>query len=105
MQDDMQEGLTEEEIQGGDGGVVGIMKTKSEEPMQPTRMSIRIAGQPNTLNMVEDGVRNQNHDGSIPGTNLNSLNSFVVLDDEDICARALEMGVNLILLIWKKIII
>jgi hypothetical protein len=31
---------------------------------------------------------------NIPGTNLNTHNSFALLDDEDILNRALEMGVN-----------
>ncbi|KAK1697578.1 hypothetical protein QYE76_014275 [Lolium multiflorum] len=31
---------------------------------------------------------------NIPGTNLNTFNSFALLDDDDIVARALEMGVN-----------
>jgi hypothetical protein len=31
---------------------------------------------------------------NIPGTNLNTYNSFALLDDEEIVTRALEMGVN-----------
>jgi hypothetical protein len=42
---------------------------------------------------VVDGTRTQQaRDTS--GTNLNAFNSFAVLDDDDICSRALEMGVN-----------
>jgi hypothetical protein len=42
---------------------------------------------------VVDGTRTQ-HSRDTSGTNLNSFNSFSILDDEDICSRALEMGVD-----------
>jgi hypothetical protein len=84
MQDEMQESLTQEEHMAINSKV---------QVEQPIRASSRIAGMPTTTNRTEDGTRLHNQAGSIPGTNLNSVNSFAVLDDEDICARALEMGV------------
>jgi hypothetical protein len=70
------------------------MEARTEQARQSTRMSTRIASQATTIGRVDDGVRHQNQTGAIPGTNLNSVNSFVALDDDDICARALEMGIN-----------
>jgi hypothetical protein len=81
---------------------VGRMETRSREPMHPTRMNTRIDGQPNAMNRVEDGVRHQNQSGSIPGTNLNSLNSFAILDD---VLELWKWVLILILLIWKRLII
>jgi hypothetical protein len=41
--------------------------------------------------MIEQG---QPLKKDMSGTTLNTFNSFVVLNDEDIMARALEMGVS-----------
>jgi hypothetical protein len=46
------------------------------------------------MSRVEDDTRTQNQAGNVPDTNINSINSFAILDDEDIYARALEMGVD-----------
>jgi hypothetical protein len=81
-------------MQGNDGGNAGRMETKAEQLVQPTRMSTRIAGQPHAMSRVEDDTRTQNQAGNVPDTNINSINSFAILDDEDIYARALEMGVD-----------
>jgi hypothetical protein len=56
-------------------------------------MSTRVAGHSTTIGRVDDGVRHHTQARTIPCTNLNALNYFAALDDDDICARALEMGV------------
>jgi hypothetical protein len=93
LQEDMQEGLTHEDLQGNSSGDEGRMEIRVREPVQPTRVSTRIAGHPQAASRLVDGTRTQKaRDAS--GTNLNSFNSFAALDDDDIYSRALEMGVN-----------
>jgi hypothetical protein len=83
MQEDMQEGLTQEEMRGNDEGNAGRMEIRAEDPVQPTRMSTRITGQPHAISWVEDGTRTQNHARNVACTNLNSFSKFDALDDED----------------------
>jgi hypothetical protein len=95
MQENMQEVLTQEDMRGNDEGNAGRMEIRAEDPVQPTRMSTRITGQPHAISWVEDGTRTQNHARNVACTNLNSFSKFDALDDEDIYARALETGVKL----------
>jgi hypothetical protein len=89
----MQEGLTQEEVQVTSIGDGRRMEINILDPVQPARVSTRIAGHPQATSRVVDGTRTQQaRDTS--STNLNAFNSFAVLDDDDICSRALEMGVN-----------
>jgi hypothetical protein len=93
LQEDMQEGLTQEDVQGISGGDERRMEINTKDPVQPARVSTRIAGHPQATSRVVDGTRTQQaRDTS--GTNRNAFNSFAVLDDDDICSRAIEMGVN-----------
>jgi hypothetical protein len=65
----------------------------SPPPVQP-RVSTRIAAQGNLADRVEDRARQAASSRNLEGTNLSSHNSFSVLDDDNIFARALEMGVD-----------
>jgi hypothetical protein len=93
LQDDVQESLTQEENLVGNTRVLDKKEKTSEQEEHAIRTSSRIASQPTTIGRADDGVRHHTQAGSIPGTNLKSVNSFAALDDDDICARALEMGV------------
>jgi hypothetical protein len=62
--------------------------------MDKTRASDRIAAQPDAHTRVEDRARQNTASRNLSGTNLNSSNSFSVLDNESIYTRALEMGVD-----------
>jgi hypothetical protein len=59
-----------------------------------TRTSDRIAAQPDAHTRVEDRARQNTASRNLSGTNLNSSNSFSVLDNESIYTRALEMGID-----------
>jgi hypothetical protein len=59
-----------------------------------TRTSDRIAAQPDAHARVEDRARQNTASRNLSGTNLNSSNSFSVLDNESIYTRALEMGID-----------
>jgi hypothetical protein len=65
----------------------------SPPPAQP-RVSSRLATQGNLADRVEDRARQAASSRNLEGTNLSSHNSFSVLDDDNIFARALEMGVD-----------
>jgi hypothetical protein len=65
----------------------------SPPPAQP-RASTRIAAQGNFADRVEDRARQAASSRNLEGTNLSSHNSFSVLDDDNIFARALEMDVD-----------
>jgi hypothetical protein len=58
------------------------------------RLSSRIAAQPNAAARIEDRARQIAEARNLSGTNLNSENSFSVLDNDSIYTRALEMGVD-----------
>jgi hypothetical protein len=60
----------------------------------PPRVSSRLADQGNLADRVEDRARHIASARNLEGTNLSSHNSFSVLDDDNIYARALEMGVD-----------
>jgi hypothetical protein len=62
-------------------------------PARP-RVSTRLAAQGNHADRVEDRARQAASSRNLEGTNLSSHNSFSVLDDDNIFARALEMGVD-----------
>jgi hypothetical protein len=59
-----------------------------------TRTSDRIAAQPDAHARVEDRARHNIATRNLSGTNLNSSNSFSVLDNDSIYTRALEMGID-----------
>jgi hypothetical protein len=63
MQEDMQEGLTQEEIQEEDARGAGRKIVSTKQAGQSTRMSSRIAGQPTTIGRVDDGVRHHTQTG------------------------------------------
>jgi 2-C-methyl-D-erythritol 4-phosphate cytidylyltransferase len=50
--------------------------------------------QGNTSTRVADKAKAAAEKKDLSGTSLNASNSFAILDDDDIIARALEMGVN-----------
>jgi hypothetical protein len=58
------------------------------------RISSRITAQPNAAARTEDRARQIAEARDLSGTNLNSKNSFSVLDNDSIYTRALEMGVD-----------
>jgi hypothetical protein len=93
LQEDMQEGLTQEDVQGLLVEMGGRVEINILDPVQPARVSTRIVGHPQATSRVVDGTRtHQPRDNT--GTNLNTFNSFAILYDDDICSRALEMGVD-----------
>jgi hypothetical protein len=59
-----------------------------------TRSSARIAAQPDVHARVEDRARHITATRNFSGTNLNSSNSFSILDNDSIYTRALEMGID-----------
>jgi hypothetical protein len=93
FQEDMQEGLTQEEVQGTSVGDGRRLEINILDPVQPTRSSTRIVEHPQATSSVVDGTRTQQPRNTL-GTNLNAFNSFAILDDEDIRSRALEMCVD-----------
>jgi hypothetical protein len=93
LQDEMQESLTQEENLAINTRRQDERDRSRVQEAQSIRASSRLAGHPTTNSRTDDGTRQHTQAGSFPGTNLNSVNSFAVLDDNDICARALEMGV------------
>jgi hypothetical protein len=60
----------------------------------PTRRSSRMSNQGGTSTKVADKATAAAKKKDLSGTSLNTSNSFDVLDDDDIIARALEMGVS-----------
>jgi hypothetical protein len=58
------------------------------------RTSDRIAAQPDAHARMDDRARQNTASRNLSGTNLNSSNSFSVLDNDSIYTRALEMGVD-----------
>ena len=85
--------LTQEEIGMQDVGGNAEGRTVNIEE-RVTRVSSRLANQNANNITVEDRARQQAAFRDLEGTNLNSSNSFAVLDFDDIHARALEMGVD-----------
>jgi hypothetical protein len=71
----------------------------------PSRMSSRIDSLGAHNLRIDTRAMENTNARNIPGTNLNSHNSFALLDHEDILNRALEMGVNSASLSLEKIII
>jgi hypothetical protein len=53
-----------------------------------------VAGQGSTSTKIEDKAKAAVEKKDLAGTSLNSSNSFAVLDDDDIIARALEMDIS-----------
>jgi hypothetical protein len=60
----------------------------------PSRNSSRLASQANINERMEDRARSLTSNRNLSGTNLNSKNSFVVLDNDYIYSKVLEMGVD-----------
>jgi hypothetical protein len=58
------------------------------------RRSTRVAGQGSTSTRIDDKAMAAAEKKNLSGTTLNSSNSFAALDDDDIIARALEMGIS-----------
>jgi hypothetical protein len=58
------------------------------------RRSSRVANQGNTNIRIDDKAKTAAEKKDLSGTSLNSSNSFAILDDDDIIARALEMGIS-----------
>lgn len=63
-----------------------------EEPV--IRFNERLVQQRVDQARVMERVDTQHATGALEGTNLNISNSFVVLDDDDIKSRALELGIH-----------
>jgi hypothetical protein len=59
-----------------------------------TRRSSRVTGQGSTSTRIDDKAKAAAEKKDLSGTSLNTSNSFHVLDDDDINARALEMDVS-----------
>jgi hypothetical protein len=59
-----------------------------------TRRSSRVASQGSTSTRIDDKEKVATEKKYLSGTSLNPSNSFAVLDDDDINARALEMDVS-----------
>jgi hypothetical protein len=57
LHQDMQEGLTQEDVQGVSGGDGGRMEIHAKDPVQLARVSTRIAGHPQATSRVTDGTR------------------------------------------------
>jgi hypothetical protein len=57
------------------------------------RMSSRVGARGTHSSRIGSSAMENIEASNIPGTNLNTHNSFALLDDEEILARALEMGV------------
>ena len=62
--------------------------------VEPSRVSSRLVAQHSVQTRVEDMARSNVAARNLEGTNLNSSNSFAVLDNDDISSRMLEMGVD-----------
>jgi hypothetical protein len=75
------------------GGNVSLNAGGDQQQPAP-RMSSRIDSM--GTHTVRIGARTMGtvESSNIPGTNLNTFNSFALLDDESIMSRALEMGVD-----------
>jgi hypothetical protein len=58
------------------------------------RRSTRVAGQGSISTRIDDKAKVAAEKKNLSGTTLNSSNSFAALDDDDIIARALEMGIS-----------
>jgi hypothetical protein len=71
-----------------DGGQQDIL------PEGPTRRSTRVDTQGDTSIRIDDKAQAAAERKDLSGTSLNTSNSFAILDDDDIIARALEMGVS-----------
>jgi hypothetical protein len=63
-------------------------------PEAPARRSSRMSNQGGTSTKVADKAAAAAKKKDLSGTSLNTSNSFAVLDDDDIIARALEMGAS-----------
>ncbi|KAM0848928.1 hypothetical protein ACQ4PT_054064 [Festuca glaucescens] len=59
LQEDMQEGLTQEDVQGTSGGGERRVEINIMDPVQPARVSTRIDGHPQATSRVVDGTRTQ----------------------------------------------
>jgi uncharacterized membrane protein YjjP (DUF1212 family) len=53
-----------------------------------------MTSQGSTSTRIDDKAKAAAEKKDLSGTFLNTSNSFVVLDDDDIIARALEMGIS-----------
>jgi hypothetical protein len=69
----------------------------------PARMSSRIGSLGAHNLRIDTRAMETTNANNIPGTNLNSHNSFALLDDDDILSRALEMGVDTTSLSLEKV--
>jgi hypothetical protein len=72
-------------------------------PEAPARRSSRMSNQGGTSTKVADKAAAAAKKKDLSGTSLNTSNSFAVLDDDDIIARALEMGVSQFSLPLEKV--
>jgi hypothetical protein len=88
-----QEGLGSQVIDEMETNVPVIMPRDQTQRM-PSRNSTRLATQTNINDRVEDRAISLASTRNLSGTNLNSENSFAVLDNDNIYSRVLEIGVD-----------
>jgi hypothetical protein len=88
-----QEGLGSQVIDEMETDVPVIMP-RDQTQRVPARNSSRLAAQNNINDRMEDRAISLTSTRNLSGTNLNSVNSFVVLDNDNIYSRVLEMGVD-----------
>jgi hypothetical protein len=88
-----QEGLGSQVIDAMEVDGSADPKDGTQQERRP-RLSSRIAAQPNAAARIEDRARQIAAARDLSGTNINSENSFSVLDNDSIYSRALEMGVD-----------
>jgi hypothetical protein len=71
-----------------------VIMPRDQTQRVPSRNSSSLASQANNNDRMEDRAISLTSTRNLSGTNLNSIDSFVVLDNDNIYSRVLEMGVD-----------